>query len=214
MSERVLETLLLASIPLLLPVVWAGMKRFAPKAVASIKTALGIGRAAEMAESIRLIRAELTPNGGGSMRDETRRAARDVRMLGATFRAYVENTDEGIFEADFSGACTHSNATYLRWTERSIKDVIGWGWTNCIAEYDRERVREAWDSAVEEKREFSGRYAMVTASGSEFSVDTTAIPVRDPSNGETSGWVGHVRRRYPTGQQPAMPPHMREDNGN
>ncbi|MDQ3287665.1 MAG: PAS domain-containing protein [Pseudomonadota bacterium] len=150
------------------------------------------------------IKHELEPNGGGSMRDEVRRIGRDIRLHGATLRAYVENSNEGIFEADGQGLYIYSNGTYLRWTERAPSECLGFGWLSCIAETDRDDVRQEWIAAVEEKREFKMRYAMVTASGQEFSVDCLAKPIRDVGSSEVSGWVGHIRKRYPTGQQAAV----------
>lgn len=147
---------------------------------------------------------EVTPNSGGSMRDE-------VRGLRATLRAHGEASAQGLFETNGRGECLWSNSTYLRWTHTSLQQTLGYGWVNCIAESDRERIREAWDAAVEEKREFRGRYAMVDSVGNEFGVDCIARPVRTGAADEITGWVGTIRRRMPTGQQPALREYVDEE---
>lgn len=150
------------------------------------------------------IQHELKPNGGGSMRDELRRIGRDVRLHGATLRAYVDNSSDGLFESDENGVWRHTNATFNRLVERSNDEVKGWGWLSSVTDFDRDGVRDEWIDAVREKREFRKRFALVTASGSEFTVDVIAVPIRDTNNGEVLGWSGHVRRRLESGVQRAI----------
>ena len=154
--------------------------------------------------AINEIRKEVKPNGGSSMRDELRRYGHDVRQLGATMRAYFENSDDGLFEADSHGRFSYINETLRRWCDRSRSDLFGFGWFSCVADHDRDKVRDEWLEAVAEKREFRQRFAMVSAAGNEFSVDVLARPVPDAVTGDVTVYVGHIRRRLQSGVQRAV----------
>jgi PAS domain S-box-containing protein len=110
----------------------------------------------------------------------------------ALMRAMSDTHTDGMWEADADGLCIYTNETYLRWVGRALADTLGYGWINCIAQVDREHVRDEWDAAVEQRREFSLHYRMVTVGGVEFAVETVARVKR--IDGKVCGWVGQVRK--------------------
>jgi PAS domain S-box-containing protein len=178
----------------------------APKVKAAVRICSAL---ADLPEQLAGISAELKTNGGGSMRDEIRRIAVDGRDTKALVRVLGDSHPDMLWEAGPTGDCVYSNETYLRETGRSLGDTLGWGWINCIAEHDRARVREAWEAAIEERREFRMRYAMVNARGDEFGVECVARVKRD--HDKVVGWLGQVRRRTPTGQHVAL--RLHQDDG-
>jgi PAS domain S-box-containing protein len=192
-----------------------GVHRFvAPK----VRTVVGFCRAiVSVPGQVAELAYQFRPNSGGSAIDRIVRlgervesVAFDVRTMKATQRARGNGSADGEFECDADGLCLHSNATYVRWVERGEDQLRGMGWLTCIAEHDRDRVRDEWEACVEERREFGMRYAMVSASGNEFQVDCIAIPIREGN--DILGWVGHVKRRHPTGSQPVLrKPHPDEE---
>lgn len=150
------------------------------------------------------IRKEVRPNGGSSMRDELRNTSNDLRRIGATMRAHFDTNDDGHFEADAQGRFSHINETLRRWCDRSRSDLFGLGWFSCVAEHDRDKVRDEWLEAVAEGREFRKYFAMVAANGNEFTVNAQAGPVRDTVTGEVMLYVGHIRRRHHSGVRRAV----------
>lgn len=150
------------------------------------------------------IRKEVRPNGGSSMRDELRNTSNDLRRIGATMRAHFDNNADGHFEADAQGRFGHINETLRRWCDRSRSDLFGLGWLSCVAEGDRDEVRDEWLAAVAEGRDFRKHFAMLDANGTEFTVNAQAGPVRDTVTGEVMLYVGHIRRRHLSGVRRAV----------
>jgi PAS domain S-box-containing protein len=144
------------------------------------------------------IENELKPNGGGSMRDELRQLGRQVRITAATMRGYVENSDDGSFEADERGVWIFVNSTLLRWVQRRDVEMTGLGWLSCVARDERARVLAEWESAVSEHREFSTEFSLLANGVHAFVAEVVARPIRDPATNDVTGWLGHVRRATST----------------
>lgn len=181
--------------------VYGGIKVVVPRVRAGLKVLSDIAGLPQIVAAIKSevdhIGHEVRPNSGGTVFDKLGNIASDVRVVKAMQRARGHSSPHGEFESDADGRCVYSNGTYLRWTGRSADDLYGWGWLGCIAEQDRDNVREEWIDCVKLQREFRMRYAMVNhATGDEFTVITTAIPVRDGN--VVRCWVGHVEKRIPT----------------
>ncbi len=215
MNERVWEGLLLAVIAALVPLVFAAIKRRAPDLVDRIDRAVRSGHywRKDMSAKMDQLVAEVTPNGGGRMRDEIRSTRRDIRAVKAAQRARGNSSIDGEFEADEKGLFTQANATFLRITERSEDDLRGMRWLSSVAERDRDEVRSEWRKSIEEGREFRMQFVLFGAvSGNEASIICTAIPMVDGN--DVFGWAGNVRRRDITATRPAIRPSLPyQDNG-
>jgi len=149
---------------------------------------------ADVAARLLSIEKELKPNGGGSMRDELRMIGRQSRITAATMRSYVEESDDGSFETDDKGLWIFSNRALLRWVQRSVEDVTGYGWFGFVSRSDRDRIRNEWDIAISQKREFASEFMVVVDASKPFLVSIVARPIRDPVANEITGWLGHQRR--------------------
>lgn len=104
------------------------------------------------------------------------------------------------FTCDSIGENTHVNATYCRWLGVSRGDLIGWRWLSFVPEFDRERLREEWDSARRERRVYRVRHALETSDRRMIYVDTVVTPV--PEEGPIHRWIGVMRRVEPTPNEP------------
>lgn len=99
------------------------------------------------------------------------------------------------FACGQDGSNEYVNATYARWLEVSRTDLLGWRWLSYVPEADRDRLREEWEIARQERRVYRVRHAMQTAGGRLIYVDTTVTPV--PEDGPVHRWIGVMRRVEP-----------------
>lgn len=158
---------------------------------------------AGMEATLGTIRAQVMPNGGSSLNDKMTRALgmcerteHAVTLLSATVRAHYDGDPVvAKFEANMAGGFTWASRSLLRWCNTGLEQMVGMGWTNCIAEHDRDRVRDEWESAVAERREFHLRFALRNHDGREFLVDASATPVFNGPGVEQ--WVGVFTRVAP-----------------
>lgn len=168
-----------------------------------------LGQIQALNTSVSHVLREVLPNGGSSMRDTINHMARVQQEqnigLRALERALLLQTGvmrahydaDGVyarFETDGLGRNTWVNRAYLRWVGRSIEQVLGYGWVNSIGLDDREHVREEWERAISERREFSMRYKLRDIHGHEFAVDCVAVPVAGEDPHLPERWVGHLVR--------------------
>lgn len=165
-----------------------------------------LGRLTALDSSVKHVLREVLPNGGSSMRDTVNKIAstqedikRSLALQNGVMRAHYDA--DGVyarFETDGIGRNTWVNRTYMTWVNRSIDQVIGYGWINCIAPAYREHVRDEWELAISERREFAMRYKLRDAHGHEFEVDCVAVPVAGDDPHIPERWVGHIVRLEPT----------------
>lgn len=151
-----------------------------------------------MEQTLASIAKEVRPNGGSSLRDAVERTEKSVIILSGVMRAHHSADDTyARFEADGIGLWSWANPTLLHWVERSMHEVDGYGWINSVGLDDRPRIRDEWERAVAERREFSARFHLRTTRGREFLVECIATPV--PNNGDqVERWVGVIKRISPT----------------
>lgn len=169
-------------------------------------------RQAAMEKVITRIHKEVTPNGGSSLRDAVvrqgleftaalqeqaqglRRVESAIAVLANSHRVSYDMQGRGaVFECDPEGLNGYTNHVYQQWTGRSESQLMGMGWVSCIFSADREAVRDEWESAVEDGREFRMRYRLLDAAQQPFLVETHASPVRD-HEGVIAKWVGVMYR--------------------
>lgn len=167
------------------------------------------GQIQSLEKSVSHVLREVLPNGGSSMRDTINHMARvqqeQSQGLQSLERTLILQTGvmrahydaDGVyarFETDGLGRYTWVNRTYLRWVGRSLEQVLGYGWVNSLGLEAREHVREEWERAISERREFSMRYKLRDICGHEFAVDCVAVPVAGEDPHLPERWVGHLMR--------------------
>lgn len=115
---------------------------------------------------------EATSQGVAELRAEVRHSRREFHLL-------HDDAKWGWFSTDTSGACVFVNRTLLRWTERTLDEVLGYGWIGYIHPQDRDRVRHEWEAAVGEEREFAMTHRLISLTGRVLAVHTSARPLGD-----------------------------------
>lgn len=172
-----------------------GLPRVRSVASASTRFFKGVAAIGDLQDTVSKIHKEVTPNGGGSLRDVVNRTEMALTVFINSSRAQWDGMGMfGIFEALPDGEFSYVNGVLQKWTNRSERDFMGYGWVNSVAASDRERVRQEWESCTEDIREFSMEFRMRRADGTEFQVLWTASPVTNRTNSPVVKWVGVVRR--------------------
>lgn len=135
--------------------------------------------------------AELRPNGGKSLRDLVEKINENTTYNREYVRATLDNDIQMIFETDTSGEYVWVNNTYGRYTGKQEHDLMGYGWINTVCSSDRIRVREEWESCIEEHRDFSSEYEINTMTGERLKVSAQARPIK--VTGNIKGYYGTIK---------------------
>lgn len=171
-----------------------------PKVLASIQSVDNLNT------QVGVIMKQVMPNGGASLADSLNRVEsklsanveraesinKTVELMAATMRA-TSNTNPRMatFETSASGMLIDCNKTYLRWTGRTLDEMLNWGWINCVHPDDKVTVRREWLEAVADVRQSVLRYRMLDEDGGCFKVEVTATPI--PEGALTcEKWVGVI----------------------
>lgn len=135
--------------------------------------------------------AELRPNGGKSLRDLVEKINENTTYNREYVRATLDNDMQMIFETDSKGEYVWVNDTYGRYTGKQEHDLMGYGWINTVCNSDRTRVRDEWESCIEEHRDFSSEYEINTMDGNRLKVIATARPIK--VTGNIKGYYGTIK---------------------
>ena len=135
--------------------------------------------------------AELRPNGGKSLRDLVEKINENTTYNREYVRASLDNDYQMIFETDAIGEYLWVNDTYSRYTGKQEHDLMGYGWINTICSADRIRVRDEWESCIEEHRDFNAEYEINAMDGSKLKVMSTARPIK--VTGNIKGYYGSIK---------------------
>lgn len=156
-------------------------------------------------DDIQLIKEQVYPNGGTSLRDSVNRIEKDVReakeeifdisndaaRMDARQWAIVASLKDPIWEFNATGQCIRANSSLLDLVERSNDEMNGHGWENIIHNDDKQSVYNEWRDAVNNKRSFERKYRIVAKqSGKIYEVTSVRIPYHNPKNMELLGFIG------------------------
>ncbi len=138
---------------------------------------------------LKVLIAQLTPNGGTSLRDSVNRIEQHVGELTAVNEAVQQLSRKPMFKTDPAGNCIWINTSYSITTGKDIEDLKGEGWLSVIHPDHRKMVCDEWESAVNDHRRFDLRYNVVnTNTGNEYLVNCKAYPVI--VNKKVTGYIG------------------------
>lgn len=124
---------------------------------------------------------EITPNGGGSIKDKVN--AMSLEMINNTKltehifqrqRWMMDQRTEPIFETNLQGEYIWVNKQFAMLVERDMGTLMGHNWKNTVYEEDRDRVVSNWNSSIKDKRSFEDEYRLITSTGKIIRVSVTA----------------------------------------
>jgi PAS domain S-box-containing protein len=149
-------------------------------------------------DDIKLIKEELSNNGGGSLKDAMVRTerkieevAKDLYLVRGVQRAMMNRTKIGFFETDQSGRLVWVSKYYLELTGKQLGDVLVNGWGSCIAPEDRQEVLNEWNDCVKNDRDFDMEYHIINGVGKVVPIKGHAKRVKT-SDGQTMAFSGSI----------------------
>lgn len=134
---------------------------------------------------------ELKPNSGASVKDSIKRIEDNIIVLMNKHKIIIDDYHTGIVETDAEGNITWANATYLDFTDRQLRDLLGNGWINAVAAEDRVRVYTEWQDALQQQRAFESEFYITKPNGSKIKVKGYAFPIKGKER--IQGYIGKVK---------------------
>ena len=102
-----------------------------------------------MTEKILEISKELKPNAGGSIKDQVKQIANDVRVIRVERDATFHLAKEPMFKTDGKGYYISCNSSLCSLIGVSEQELLGLGWLNYISLEDKDRIWEEWENIIE-----------------------------------------------------------------
>ena len=142
--------------------------------------AKALGHIEGISEKLEKVSKELQPNGGGSIKDQIKQIANDIKIIrverDATFYLFKEPS----FKSDGKGHYTSINYALSQLVGVSESELLGLGWLNYIALEDKDRIWEEWENIIESGKEISLFYGIKNPTTMEvIPVKCRAVIIRD-----------------------------------
>ena len=136
---------------------------------------------------------ELKPNGGGSIKDQVKQIATDVKTICVERDATFLLSKEPMFKNDEHGYCILANNALCQLYGVSQEQLLGLGWLNYIIEEDKERIKEEWLNVIETGTEIASYYTIINQ------ITNEEVPVKyraiiNKHNGKIISAIGNVER--------------------
>lgn len=126
---------------------------------------------------------ELKPNGGGSIKDQIRQIAQDVKIIRIERDATFYLSKDPMFKTDGKGYYISCNSSLCSLIGVSEQELLGLGWLNYISLEDKDRIWKEWENIIESGKEISTYYTIKNPETLELiPVKCRAVINRDSSN--------------------------------
>ena len=124
------------------------------------KWARAISHIEKMSEKLTHVSKELQPNGGGSIKDQIKQIANDVKIIRIEKDATFYLSKEPSFKSDGKGYYTSINYALSQLVGVPESELLGLGWLNYVALEDKDRIWEEWENIIESGKEISLFYGI------------------------------------------------------
>lgn len=114
-----------------------------------------------IATNLEEVSKELRPNGGGSIKDQVKQIALDVKTIRVERDATFHLSKDAMFKSDEKGFCVLANSSLCNIYGTTPDQMLGLGWLNFVVEDDRERIKDEWFSAIESGKEILSYYTII-----------------------------------------------------
>jgi len=114
----------------------------------------------DMSQKLEKVSKELQPNGGGSIKDQVKQIANDIKIIRVEKDATFYLSKEPSFKSDGKGHYTSVNYSLAQLIGVSESELIGLGWLNYIALEDKDRIWREWENIIESGKEISLFYGI------------------------------------------------------
>jgi len=109
----------------------------------------------KMAEKLSIVSKELQTNGGGSIKDQIKQIANDIKIIRIEGDATFYLAKDPMFKTDDKGHYVAVNTSLCQLIGVTEGELLGLGWLNYISLEDRDRVWEEWENIIESGKEIS-----------------------------------------------------------
>ena len=146
-----------------------------------------------IALNLQEVSKELKPNGGGSIKDQIKQIAIDVKTICVERDATFLLSKEPMFKNDEHGYCILANNALCQLYGVSQEQLLGLGWLNYIIEEDKERIKEEWVNVIETGTEIASYYTIINQ------ITNEEVPVKyraiiNKHNGKIISAIGNVEK--------------------
>ena len=148
----------------------------------------------QIASKLDLVLAEVTNNGGSSLKDVVHCIEHRLYVLEFTSLTVLDHDQVAVFKTNALGQCVWVNRAYARLFDQSREDLLKFGWLSSIVAEQRVAIEDEWVRSVRDQREVSTTYSIKTQSGEIIPVAAKAYPILGP-NSAFLGYVGTVYRQ-------------------
>lgn len=104
------------------------------------------------------------------------------------FRGLSRATGSIVWRADAKGE-VHEATEWTTVTGQSAAEMQGWGWTEAVHPNDRDRIAQAWASALAGAKPYEAQFRLRSAAGEYRWHRDRGVPLFD-LNGDVREWVG------------------------
>lgn len=142
---------------------------------------------------LKLIREQLVPNGGSSLRDSIDRLESNSVVMGQIHGVLLTTNNVALVRMDSSGHVIEVSDPLCRLLGRSREELLGNNWISAVNEEDREEVSAEWSNAMEADRNFESRFYFDLNDGTKIKVYMKVQPT-PAIRGKHQGFMGTISR--------------------
>lgn len=147
----------------------------------------------DLKEYMKIIKKEITPNGGTSLADSIRRIESILIIKDQTQKALLMDIERGIFQCDLDGKNIWVNRTYARLLKCGTNELLGHGWKKFIAPDVLKKYNEVWEMSFSEDSEYIYELVFSDINGDEVPLKLTVSAIHD-SNKNCVGYIGVLEK--------------------
>lgn len=144
-------------------------------------------------ETIKIVKEELRPNGGASIKDTINRVEAMQLQSEMRFRNFVELlTPKGaaLFEANSEGYLIWVSKNYRKATGKTMEELLGASWILTVSSEQRDAIYTRWKEIIRERRNGILEYSGVGEDGVARKYTMRISPIR--VDNQVHGFVGNV----------------------
>ncbi|GAB7081056.1 PAS domain S-box protein [Megalodesulfovibrio paquesii] len=123
-------------------------------------------------------------------RTEERRFQQALAESEQHYRTLANSGSALIWTSDTDKLCNYFNEPWLRFTGRTLREELGYGWAEGVHPDDLQRCVDIYTQAFDRRDSFSMEYRLMHASGEYRWIVDTGAP-RYSVHGEFLGYIGH-----------------------
>ncbi len=142
------------------------------------------------------IYAEVTPKGGGSIKDTIGAIKTKLARIENWHKASMSLDENGLYETDARGACVWANRAFLRLVDATEEQVEGFGWKNFIHAEDQDRFFKQFDAAIKDGRDFKSHFRYVDSNANFIKVTMEAVSIKG-KDGKADSYIVRIVKDIP-----------------